>query len=188
MHLVKFAGTLTKEQLRAAKELAKADKGWYDREQGGFMMRSEESAKQLAETIFNNDEPVDDISNTEEDDDVLYRNSEDLTAEYGDRWLTEQTNSDGRHTTQVKNTLRSYEKFGEWVERDSNGRKVNILDASSGLGLGAEHLRSMGMDVDDVEPYPSADRIPPTYSSYSQITKKYDYIISNAVLNVIPDD
>ena len=78
MHLVKFAGTLTKEQQRAAKELAKAEKGWYDREQGGFMMRSKESAKQLAETIFNNDEAADDISNTEEDDDVLYR-SDDAT-------------------------------------------------------------------------------------------------------------
>ena len=58
MHLVKFAGTLTKEQQRAAKELAKADKGWYDREQGGFMMRSEESAKQLADTILGNEEAV----------------------------------------------------------------------------------------------------------------------------------
>jgi len=60
MHLVKFAGTLTKEQQRAAKELAKAEKGWYDREQGGFMMRSEESAKQLADTILNNDDAVSD--------------------------------------------------------------------------------------------------------------------------------
>ena len=60
MHLVKFAGTLTKEQQRAAKELAKAEKGWYDREQGGFMMRSEESVKQLADTILNNDDAVSD--------------------------------------------------------------------------------------------------------------------------------
>ena len=60
MHLVKFAGTLTKEQQRAAKELAKAEKGWYDREQGGFMMRSKESAKQLADTILNNDDAVSD--------------------------------------------------------------------------------------------------------------------------------
>lgn len=58
MHLVKFTGTLTKEQQRAAKELAKAEKGWYDREQGGFMMRSEESAKQLADTILGNEEAV----------------------------------------------------------------------------------------------------------------------------------
>lgn len=45
-----------------------------------------------------------------------------------------------------------------------------------------------GMNVDDVEPYPSENRIAPTYTSYNDIHKKYDYIISNAVLNVIPDD
>ena len=58
MHLVKFAGTLTKEQQRVAKEPAKAEKGWYNREQGGFMMRSEESAKRLADTILHNDDAV----------------------------------------------------------------------------------------------------------------------------------
>ncbi|MEE0961008.1 MAG: hypothetical protein U0L54_00495, partial [Bacteroidales bacterium] len=58
MQLVKFTNDLTKEQYRTAKELAKADKGWYDRDKGGFMMRSEESAKQLADTILNNDDAV----------------------------------------------------------------------------------------------------------------------------------
>lgn len=58
MHLVKFADTLSKEQYRAAKELAKAERGWYDAKQGGFMMRSEESAKQLAETVVGNKEAV----------------------------------------------------------------------------------------------------------------------------------
>ena len=51
MHLVKFNNELTKQQHNTAKQLAKADKGWYDREQGGFMMRSQESAQQLADTI-----------------------------------------------------------------------------------------------------------------------------------------
>ena len=58
MHLVKFADTLSKEQFRAAKELAKAERGWYDAKQGGFMMRSEESARQLAETVVGNKEAV----------------------------------------------------------------------------------------------------------------------------------
>ena len=60
MHMVKFNAPLTKEQQRAAKELAKAEKGWYDREQGGFMMRSEESANSLVETILGNEEAVSD--------------------------------------------------------------------------------------------------------------------------------
>ena len=118
----------------------------------------------------------------------LFRTSEELNSEYGDRWLSEQTNEDGRHTTQVKNTINSYKKFGEWVKADSNGREVSVLDASSGLGLGTEWMRENGMEVDDVEPYPSENRSRPTFTSYDEINKKYDYIISNAVLNVIPDD
>ncbi|MBR5002762.1 MAG: Eco57I restriction-modification methylase domain-containing protein, partial [Bacteroidaceae bacterium] len=61
MHLVKFNNDLTKEQYRTAKELAKADKGWYDREQGGFMMRSQESAQQLADTIASQPISITDI-------------------------------------------------------------------------------------------------------------------------------
>ena len=58
MHLIRFSGNLTKEQYRAAKEFAKAEKGWYDKAQDGFMMRSEESAQKLAETILKNGEDV----------------------------------------------------------------------------------------------------------------------------------
>ena len=121
-------------------------------------------------------------------EDVRYRTSEELGQEYGSRWIDEQTNEDGRHTTQVKNTLNSYKKFGDWVMRDSGGRNVDVLDASSGLGLGTEWLRKNGIDAEDVEPYPSENRTAPTYRNYDEVGKKYDYIISNAVLNVIPDD
>ena len=58
MHLIRFSDNLTKEQYRAAKEFAKAEKGWYDKAQDGFMMRSEESAQKLAETILKNGEDV----------------------------------------------------------------------------------------------------------------------------------
>jgi N12 class adenine-specific DNA methylase len=58
MHLVKFDKPLTKEQQQAAKELAKFEKGWYDRERGGFMMRSNESAKTLANSILNDENAV----------------------------------------------------------------------------------------------------------------------------------
>lgn len=119
---------------------------------------------------------------------VRFRTSDELFKEYGPRWIDEQTNEDGRHTTQVKNTINSYKKFGEFVKEDSNGRNVDVLDASSGLGLGTEWMRENGMNVDDVEPFPSKDRTAPTYTKYDDVKKKYDYIISNAVLNVIPDD
>ena len=121
-------------------------------------------------------------------DNILFRTSDELNDEYGDRWLTEQTNNDGRHSTQVKNTVNSYKKFGAWVKEDAKGRNVSVLDASSGLGLGTEALRNEGFAIDDVEPYPSSERPAPTFTNYADIDKQYDYVISNAVLNVIPSD
>ncbi len=78
---------------------------------------------------------------------------------------------------------------------DNLGKGTKILDASSGLGRGTIALREAGFDVDDIEPYPGKGRkVQPTYGgvdAYQRAMddgKRYDYIISNAVLNVIPDD
>lgn len=51
MHLVRFERELSKEEVRAGKEIAKESRGWWDSKQGGFMMRSEEAAKALAESL-----------------------------------------------------------------------------------------------------------------------------------------
>ncbi|MDY4555455.1 MAG: helicase-related protein [Prevotella sp.] len=53
MHLVTFDRELSKDEIRAGKELAKESRGWWDREKGGFMMRDEDSAKALAEALSN---------------------------------------------------------------------------------------------------------------------------------------
>ena len=53
MHLVTFGRELSKEEIRAGKELAKESRGWWDREKSGFMMRDEDSAKALAEALSN---------------------------------------------------------------------------------------------------------------------------------------
>ncbi len=105
-------------------------------------------------------------------------------------WLEGTTNDNGKHTTQVAGTVGTYKKVASWIEKHL-GKKVKILDASSGMGLGTQELRNQGFDIEDVEPYQSEDRKksnPATYSSYNDVKGKYDFIISNAVLNVIPDD
>lgn len=53
MHLVTFGRELSKDEIRAGKELAKESRGWWDREKGGFMMRDEDSAKAFAEALSN---------------------------------------------------------------------------------------------------------------------------------------
>lgn len=52
MHLVKFDKELTKEQQRAANALARDLKGWWSREDGGFMMRDEATAQQLVDAVL----------------------------------------------------------------------------------------------------------------------------------------
>lgn len=118
-----------------------------------------------------------------------YRTSAEIDKEYPN-WMEGTTNESGKHSTQVTKTVGTYNKVGEWIENNL-GKDVEILDASSGMGLGTQSLREKGFNIEDVEPYQSEDRKqnnPATYSAYADIEKQYDYIISNAVLNVIPDD
>ncbi len=116
-----------------------------------------------------------------------FSKSTDLDRMYPN-WNDTQTTSKGGHSTQITGTVSTYRKIGDMlVSKGMNN--VSILDASSGKGVGTEALRDMGLNVDDVEPYAPNDRKNvPTYDSYNKIDKKYDVIISNAVLNVVPDD
>lgn len=119
------------------------------------------------------------------DNSFLSATSTELDQKYSG-WQN-QTNDSGGHTTQIKATVNTYRKIGEWIKNNMKGAK--ILDASSGLGEGTEALKQMGLNIEDVEPYASNKRKnAPIYDSYDKIKGKYDAIISNAVLNVIPDN
>ncbi len=67
VHLVKFNRELTAEEKAALDTFAreplsegkKTSRGWYDRKQGGYMMRSEEAARQLVEMIGNEEAVAD---------------------------------------------------------------------------------------------------------------------------------
>lgn len=51
MQLVKFDKELTKEQFKAAKEIARKSMGWWSAADGGFLMRSEDAARQLVDSM-----------------------------------------------------------------------------------------------------------------------------------------
>ena len=126
------------------------------------------------------------VQKVSEDEGIRFRTSGELDEEYP-TWLSGQTTKTGQHTTQIARTVNTYKKIGEWLKANSNN-DTRILDASSGLGMGTQALREMGFNVEDVEPYPSEDRERPTFLRYEDVDGKYDVVISNAVLNVIPDD
>lgn len=130
---------------------------------------------------------------------IYYQTSTQIAAKYPN-WMDNQVVADEDskkgQTTQIAGTVKTYEKVGNFI-KSKLPKDAKILDASSGMGLGTLALRDIGIDVEDIEPYPGGDRMktnPPTFygvDAYEQARrsgKQYDYIISNAVLNVIPDD
>lgn len=58
MHLVTFESELSKEQMNAAKKLAKDAKGWWSKEDGGFLIRDMESAQKLADSVLDDADAV----------------------------------------------------------------------------------------------------------------------------------
>ena len=94
--------------------------------------------------------------------------------------------ADTRNPTQISGTVKSYRKIYDALQAENFDG--TILDASSGLGYGTRAWREeYGFDVDDIEPFPDA-KYQPNYTDYSTLDKTYDVIISNAVLNVMPQD
>ena len=58
MRLVSFDAPLTDEQKKIANKIAKEDKGWFDRKSSGYLMRSEDSARRLADAVIKSSESV----------------------------------------------------------------------------------------------------------------------------------
>lgn len=101
-------------------------------------------------------------------------------------WNVKAEESEERNPTQIKGTVSTYRKIYEALK--SEDFRGKILDASSGLGYGTRAgIDEYGFNVDDIEPYPDK-KYKPKFTDYSLLDEKYDVIISNAVLNVLPQD
>ena len=112
--------------------------------------------------------------------------TEEVKAQFPNLWDVSAEESEVRNPTQISGTVRTYRKIYDFLKK--SGFKGTILDASSGLGYGTKAgIEEYGFKVDDIEPYPDKS-YSPKYTDYSTLNKKYDVIISNAVLNVIPQD
>lgn len=112
--------------------------------------------------------------------------TDDVRAAHPTLYAVDEDATETRNPTQISGTVKTYRKVYSHLQAE--GFDGTILDASSGLGLGTQAgIDEFGFNVEDIEPYPDKD-YNPKYTDYSTLNKKYDVIISNAVLNVIPQD
>ncbi len=112
--------------------------------------------------------------------------TDEVRAKHPDLWAVDAESSESRNPTQITGTVKSYRKIYDTLKAE--GFDGTILDASSGLGYGTRAgIEEYGFNVEDIEPFPDSS-YKPKYTDYSKLNKKYDVIISNAVLNVLPQD
>lgn len=112
--------------------------------------------------------------------------TDEVKEKFPDLWDVAADESEVRNPTQISGTVKSYRKIYDHLKAE--GFDGTILDASSGLGYGTKAgVEEYGFNVEDIEPYPDKS-YNPKYTDYSTLDKKYDAIISNAVLNVLPQD
>lgn len=113
-------------------------------------------------------------------------NTDEALKRFPNLWNIKAEVASVRNPTQIKGTVSTYRKIYEALKRE--GFNGTILDASSGLGYGTRMgIDDFGFNVEDIEPYPDSN-YKPKYTNYSTLEEKYDVIISNAVLNVLPQD
>ncbi len=114
------------------------------------------------------------------------KTTEEAQRAFPNMWNVAAEESETRNPTQIASTVGTYRNIYDILKNE--GFNGTILDASSGLGVGTETGRNeYGFDVEDIEPFPGKG-YSPLYTDYSKLNKKYDVIISSAVLNVLPQD
>lgn len=84
--------------------------------------------------------------------------------------------------TQIVSTYKTYNKLTTIINRFER-----VLDYGSGLSLGAKVLNERGFHVETYEPYPKREGIQPDYTNVFDVPSNFDFIISNYVLNVLPE-
>jgi len=113
--------------------------------------------------------------------------------------LDEKVKEGKKHSTQIATTIGTYNKWVTWLEKNvPDFKNAEVLDVGAGLG----HIhKAFGNKAGAVESYePFYDKV--QYQKYAGIQKpnysqmdasdvpvgKYDVVVNNAVLNVVPSD
>lgn len=127
MRLVSFDAPLTDEQKKIANKIAKEDKGWFDRKSSGYLMRSEDSARGLAEAVVKANNP--DISKEDYNKD----NQQDKNvSESRDNLIPDNSKAKSEETP-TGNSKYSDDAYDEWT----NGIKYE--DAKFPAGISDEN-------------------------------------------------
>ena len=179
MHLVSFGRELSKEEIRAGKELAKESRGWWDREKGGFMMRDEDSAKALAEAL-SNEEAVQDAQPLSVEDVATVTDQADMKAVDDAIKVEQEPQTTPQYDYDQEDVV--YDKTLTGLRNVLNDRKRGAIPNIKSIENVIRDLRKRAKTIEDGMAIAAGETIPQAFEELANLTGKrraYEQFLSD---------
>ena len=179
MHLVTFGRELSKDKIRAGKELAKESRGWWDKEKGGFMMRDEDSAKALAEAL-SNEEAVQDAQPLSVEDVATVTDQADIKAASETIKVEQEPQTTPQYDYDRENDV--YDKTLTGLRNVLNDRKRGAIPNIKSIENVIRDLRKRAKTIEDGMATAAGETIPQAFEELANLTGKrraYEQFLSD---------
>ena len=179
MHLVTFGRELSKDEIRAGKELAKESRGWWDREKGGFMMRDEDSAKALAEAL-SNEEAVQDAQPLSVEDVATVTDQADMKAVDDAIKVEQEPQTTPQYDYDREDVV--YDKTLTGLRNVLNDRKRGAIPNIKSIENVIRDLRKRAKTIEDGMAIAAGETIPQAFEELANLTGKrraYEQFLSD---------
>ena len=179
MHLVTFGRELSKDEIRAGKELAKESRGWWDREKGGFMMRDEDSAKALAEAL-SNEEAVQDAQPLSVEDVATVTDQADMKAVDDAIKVEQEPQVTPQYDYDREDDV--YDKTLTGLRNVLNDRKRGAIPNIKSIENVIRDLRKRAKTIEDGMATAAGETIPQAFDALANLTGKrraYEQFLSD---------
>lgn len=166
MHLVTFGRELSKDEIRAGKELAKESRGWWDRVKGGFMMRDEDSAKALAEAL-SNEEAVQDAQPLSVEDVATVTDQADIKAASETIKVEQEPQTTPQYDYDRENDV--YDKTLTGLRNVLNDRKRGAIPNIKSIENVIRDLRKRAKTIEDGMATAAGETIPQAFDALANL-------------------
>lgn len=166
MHLVTFGRELSKDEIRAGKELAKESRGWWDRVKGGFMMRDEDSAKALAEAL-SNEEAVQDAQPLSVEDVATVTDQADIKAASETIKVEQEPQTTPQYDYDRENDV--YDKTLTGLRNVLNDRKRGAIPNIKSIENVIRDLRKRAKTIEDGMATAAGETIPQAFDTLANL-------------------
>lgn len=166
MQLLQFPKELSKEQQRAAASLARELKGWWSKEDNGFMLRSVEHAEQIVKTILD-EEAVQDAQPLSVEDVATATDQADMKAASETIKVEQEPQTTPQYDYDREDDV--YDKILTGLRNVLNGRKRGAIPNIKSIENIIRDLRKRAKTIEDGMATAAGETIPQAFDALANL-------------------